>query len=129
MPRGCVDRLTLIAVAEQRCPPSKFRHIRRHLPKCPRWQAQVVRAAEGRLGDTIEEEPRRPWRRRRAYSTALAEANVNLQKAMRLAGHRSPLTHMRYVDRVKALKAPEAAVNLRTQKASGMPFESSGEEG
>jgi integrase len=66
---------------------------------------------------------------RRAYSTALAEANVNLQKAMRLAGHRSPLTHMRYVDRVKALKAPEAAVNLRTQKASGMPFDSSGEEG
>ncbi len=34
---------------------------------------------------------------RRAYDTALAGANVNVQIAMRLDGHRSASTHMRYV--------------------------------
>jgi integrase len=31
---------------------------------------------------------------RRAYNTALADANVNVQTAMRLAGHRNASTHM-----------------------------------
>jgi integrase len=34
---------------------------------------------------------------RRAYNTALAGANMNVQIAMRLAGHRSASTHMRYM--------------------------------
>jgi integrase len=59
---------------------------------------------------------------RRAYSTALAEANVPLQKAMRLAGHRSPATHMKYIDRVKTLSAPPEAVALKTQKAPSVPL-------
>lgn len=41
---------------------------------------------------------------RRAYSTALADANVNLQTAMALTGHRKAETHMRYVDKLKRQK-------------------------
>ena len=47
---------------------------------------------------------------RRAYDTALADANVNVQTAMRLAGHRNASTHMRYVMRTGRLAAPTAAL-------------------
>lgn len=41
---------------------------------------------------------------RRAFNTALAEAGVNVQQAMRLAGHTNPKTHMRYVMSTAAMK-------------------------
>ncbi len=48
---------------------------------------------------------------RRAFNTALADAGVNLQKAMHLAGHSDPKTHMKYVKRSSAMKTiPEAAL-------------------
>jgi integrase len=49
---------------------------------------------------------------RRAYNTALADEGVNVQEAMALAGHRSPTTHMVYVDLAQrtALAAPAAAL-------------------
>jgi len=47
---------------------------------------------------------------RRAYNTALAGANVNVQIAMRLAGHRSASTHMRHVLFTDELSAPAQAL-------------------
>jgi hypothetical protein len=48
---------------------------------------------------------------RRAFSTALADAGVNAQLAMRLASHSDERTHMRYVMTTPAMKAiPDAAV-------------------
>jgi integrase len=47
---------------------------------------------------------------RRAYNTGLAAAGVNVQQAMKLAGHRNPATHMRYVALAEALEMPEAAL-------------------
>lgn len=48
---------------------------------------------------------------RRAYNTALADADVNVQRAMRLAGHSQVSTHMRYVAQSKAMQTiPEAAL-------------------
>jgi integrase len=47
---------------------------------------------------------------RRAYNTALADANVNVQTAMRLAGHRNASTHLRYVMRTGILATPMAAL-------------------
>ena len=47
---------------------------------------------------------------RRAYNTALANAGVNAQTAMRLAGHSQMRTHMRYVMSVEILETPEAAL-------------------
>jgi integrase len=49
---------------------------------------------------------------RRAYNTALAGANVNVQIAMRLAGHRSASTHMRYVLFTDELSAPAQALPI-----------------
>jgi hypothetical protein len=63
MVRRCVDRPTLTAVATGRCPVRWLRNIRRHLPECPRCHSRVVRAAQGRLGDTVDDEPRRLPRR------------------------------------------------------------------
>jgi integrase len=48
---------------------------------------------------------------RRAFSTALADAGVNAQQAMRLASHSDEKTHMRYVMTTPAMKQiPGAAV-------------------
>src|SRR5262249_54158439 len=48
---------------------------------------------------------------RRAFNTALATANVNVQRAMHLAGHTDAKTHMRYVKKTPEMMAiPEAAL-------------------
>ena len=48
---------------------------------------------------------------RRSYNTALADADVSVQKAMALAGHSDPKTHMRYVRLATAAQqVPEAAL-------------------
>ncbi len=48
---------------------------------------------------------------RRAFSSALANAGVNAQQAMRLASHTDPRTHMRYVGDSPEMRAiPDAAV-------------------
>jgi integrase len=47
---------------------------------------------------------------RRAFATALATAGVNVQLAMRLAGHRNPQTHMRYVSRAQSVAMPAEAL-------------------
>jgi integrase len=48
---------------------------------------------------------------RRAFSTALADAGVNAQTAMRLASHADEKTHMRYVMRTAAMRRiPETVV-------------------
>jgi integrase len=47
---------------------------------------------------------------RRAFNSALAETGVNVQRAMRLAGHSDARTHMRYVMQTPAMRQiPEAA--------------------
>ena len=48
---------------------------------------------------------------RRAFNSALADAGVNVQHAMKLAGHSNVSTHMRYVSRSKAMQSiPDAAL-------------------
>jgi len=48
---------------------------------------------------------------RRAFSSALADAGVNVQHAMRLASHSDPRVHARYVMNTAAMRhIPEAAV-------------------
>jgi integrase len=48
---------------------------------------------------------------RRAFNTALAEAGVNVQHAMHLAGHSDPHVHARYVMRTAAMRTiPVAAL-------------------
>ncbi len=48
---------------------------------------------------------------RRAFNTALADAGVNVQKAMKLAGHSNAATHMRYVMASSEMKTiPDAAL-------------------
>jgi integrase len=48
---------------------------------------------------------------RRAFSTALAEAGVNVQHAMHLTAHSDPRVHARYVMRTSAMRAiPEAVI-------------------
>ena len=46
---------------------------------------------------------------RRAFNTALAEAGVNVQQAMHLAGHSDPHVHARYVMRTAAMRTVPAA--------------------
>jgi integrase len=46
---------------------------------------------------------------RRAYNTALAASGINVQHAMRLAGHSDPRTHMGYVMDTAALRTIPAA--------------------
>jgi hypothetical protein len=47
---------------------------------------------------------------RRAFNTALAEADVSVQRAMALASHSDAKTHMRYVMRTRGMRTiPEAA--------------------
>lgn len=59
---------------------------------------------------------------RRAYATGLATAGVNVQTAMRLAGHRNPSTHQRYVVRAEIVATPAAA--LPSFKAPPVPIDS-----
>jgi hypothetical protein len=47
---------------------------------------------------------------RRSYNTGLANAGVNVQTAMRLAGHKNASTHMRYVLIAETLETPAAAL-------------------
>ena len=48
---------------------------------------------------------------RRAFNTALAEANVSVQRAMALASHSDAKTHMRYVMRTRGMRTiPDAAL-------------------
>lgn len=48
---------------------------------------------------------------RRAFASALADAGVNVQTAMRLASHSDEKVHMRYVGRTAAMRQiPEAAI-------------------
>lgn len=47
---------------------------------------------------------------RRAFNTALASAGVNVQMAMKLAGHRNTATHMRYVLLTETLQMPLLAL-------------------
>ena len=48
---------------------------------------------------------------RRAYNTALAEAGVNVQQSMHLAGHTNASTHMRYVMKTAAMQmVPDEAI-------------------
>jgi len=63
---------------------------------------------------------------RRAFNTALAAAGVNVQMAMRLAGHRNAGTHMRYVQLTEALEAPETALPRLKQRAHALPVPSKG---
>jgi integrase len=51
---------------------------------------------------------------RRQFNTGLAQAGVNVQQAMALAGHRSAATHMRYVRLTEILEIP-------TEALTGMP--------
>ncbi len=48
---------------------------------------------------------------RRAFNTALAEADVSVQRAMALASHSDAKTHMRYVMRTRGMRTiPDAAL-------------------
>lgn len=47
---------------------------------------------------------------RRQFCTAIASANINSQLAMKLAGHRSHQTHMRYVKLSEAVALPDGAL-------------------
>jgi integrase len=55
---------------------------------------------------------------RRAYNTALADAGVNVQTAMRLAGHRNASTHMRYVLLAETLETPFAALPVLRESST-----------
>jgi integrase len=58
---------------------------------------------------------------RRAFATGLADAGVNVQQAMALAGHRNASTHMKYVRITEVLEVPLAALP-KLQKAATVPF-------
>jgi hypothetical protein len=56
---------------------------------------------------------------RRAFNTALAEAGINVQHAMHLAGHSDAKTHMRYVMQGSALRAiPPGALPAKLPSAA-----------
>lgn len=64
---------------------------------------------------------------RRAYVTALGDAGVNAQDAMRLTGHTQISTHLGYVSPLRAVEAPAAALPALP---AGAPIpESPGESG
>jgi integrase len=67
---------------------------------------------------------------RRAFNTALAAAGVNVQLAMKLAGHADERTHMRYVmDAPEMRRIPDAAIpKLPTSKAPTVPAQNSPED-
>jgi hypothetical protein len=103
------------------------------------WAAGIVRPAPGFERATTDAERRKLCQIqsgsgelrpldfhsfRRAYNTALADANVNVnvQTAMRLAGHRNASTHMRYVMRTGRLAAPAAALPTLRNKGTARAF-------
>jgi hypothetical protein len=98
---------------------------RRHRPPAPGYEQAIADAERRKLcliqSGSTELRPLDFHSFRRAYNTALADANVNMQTAMRLAGHRNAFTHMRYVMRTARLAAPTAALptlhNLGTARA------------
>lgn len=89
------------------------------------WQAGIVRPLAG-FHEAESEEARRALcliqsgsehylpldmhSFRRAYNTGLARAGVNVQTTMKLAAHRNPSTHMRYVLGIEHLQAPSDAL-------------------
>jgi integrase len=90
------------------------------------WSAEVRRGA---TKETCELQTDTPDTKRvdfhsfrRAFNTALAGAGVNVQLAMKLAGHRNPSTHMRYVLLAESVPMPDAALprfDLGTVGAQG----------
>ncbi len=57
---------------------------------------------------------------RRAFNTALAEAGLNVQRAMVLAGHSDAKTHLRYVMRTSAMRTvPDAALPMLAPMTAG----------
>ncbi len=99
------------------------------------WQAVIVRPLPGYSAATSDAERRARCliqagsdqylpldfhSFRRAYSTGLARAGVNVQTAMKLAGHRNPSTHMRYVLGTERLNAPDSA--LPKLRARELPY-------
>jgi hypothetical protein len=66
---------------------------------------------------------------RRAFNTALAGANVNVQRAMHLAGHSDTKTHMRYVMQSPAMRAIPAEALPRLFDPSDASTEARGEGG
>jgi len=57
---------------------------------------------------------------RRAFNTALADVGLNIQTAMRLAGHKNAATHMRYVMIAETLTTPTGAMP-KLSKAPALP--------
>jgi integrase len=57
---------------------------------------------------------------RRAFNTALADVGLNIQTAMRLAGHKNASTHMRYVMIAEMLVTPIGALP-KLSKAPALP--------
>ena len=65
---------------------------------------------------------------RRAFNTALAEADVNVQRAMHLAGHSDPRVHASYVmstkrmQQIPAAALPQLPEGLGTALPFGVPL-------
>lgn len=107
--KGLVFPKWRTAAGGQRTNTSHAKRLRKAL-----WEAGV------RRGPTIEtcalqtdtEDTRRVdfHSFRRAFNTALAAADVNIQKAMKLAGHKNAATHSRYVLLAESLEMPAAAL-------------------
>jgi integrase len=93
------------------------RELRRSL-----WMAEIwrdpVKSRCALQSDTAETRRADFHSFRRAYNTGLAAAGVNVQQAMKLAGHRNPATHMRYVALTEALAVPEGALPHRLPRKS-----------
>lgn len=91
------------------------RRVERDAPTGPRsaWERVPVEAYTKRQRELFTETsyslPVDFHSFRRAFNTALADAGVNVQIAMRLAGHTSTAAHMRYV-MSRARQVPEAAL-------------------
>ena len=89
MSRGCLRRRAVVLIAGGRLPKERLPDVERHLRSCPRCRAQVVRAAEGRLGDTLEDEPRRRgW----ACVLPVAASLVAVALTLHLDEHHTPPT-------------------------------------
>ena len=59
---------------------------------------------------------------RRAFNTALADAGVNVQKAMRLAGHSDAATHMGYVGRARDEADPGRGAPAAPRRGNSWQF-------
>ena len=87
-------------------------HAELHTVPPPRFQQATTDAERRQLIQSSSDQlrPADFHSFRRAYNTALADANLNVQTAMRLAGPRNDSTHMRYVMRTGRFAAPTAAL-------------------